>query len=527
MNINELSLEQKIGQVLIAGFPTSDPDDPRLYELMTKHKIGNVIYFLYNVKSKDDVIRLNKRVQQYAMENSGIPAFISVDQEGGMVSRIFYDDAAAPGAMATAATGNSDFAKELGRIFGQELNALGFNLNFAPVLDVNNNPDNPVIGVRSYSDDPKKVAEYACKFIKGMQAEGVIATGKHFPGHGDTAVDSHIDLPCVPHSIDRLKDVELYPFVKAVEAGIDAIMTTHILFPSIEQIHIPATLSKRILTDMLREQMGYKGLIITDCMEMNAIKDHYGTSKSAAKALIAGADLVIISHTIELQAEAVKEIKAAIMSGELKEERLNDAVSRVLNMKQKYSLFDKQLSDKSNLNEVDFDANKRLAADISLKSITLVKDEEHNLPIKKSSQNVFISPESTVLIKAESDGTRLNFSKYAAKHFGGRSITCSISPDEIEIGNILSAVNADDTVVIATYNAGLNHGQAMLLKQLYEKHNNIIMISLRNPYDYNVCPLIKTYVCAYEYTRFSIESVIAVLSGEEKAKGVLPVRGIK
>lgn len=523
MEIDKLSLEQKIGQVLVAGFPTDDPDDPHLLEMMTKLKIGNVIYFSRNARSRDGIIKLNKRVQQYAIENSGIPAFITIDQEGGMVRHIYGGASILPGAMAVAATGNPDYARNIGHICGQELKALGINFNLAPVLDVNNNPSNPVIGVRSYSDNPETAADFACRYIEGIQAEGVIATGKHFPGHGDTAVDSHLDLPCVPHKLDRLQAVELHTFSQAVKAGIDAIMTTHILFPSIEPEHLPATLSKRILTGLLREQMEFDGLIITDCMEMNAIKNHYGTSKSAVAALAAGADLVIVSHTLKLQEESVKEIKEAIENGDLSMERLNDAVLRVLRMKHKAGLFEGCMPDEKRLKAVNWNENQRLADDISHRSITLVKDECSNLPLKQSNRNVFIGPESVILTGAENGGEKLNFAKAAAKYFGGRSITCSVQPDEEEIKEIVSSVNIGDTVVFASYNAGLHHGQGMLLRMLHEKLNNIVVVSLRNPYDYHACPSMNTYLCAYEYTSLSIKSLISVLSGELEPCGVLPV----
>ena len=241
----------------MVGFPSIFYDD-HIEQLVREYKIGNVILFSRNVKDAKQTRDLCVDIQRNVLEHTGIPAFIAIDQEGGMVTRIYKDATYLPGNMAVGATHDPTNARKVAEIAGKELRALGINMNFAPVLDVNNNPLNPVIGVRSYGEDPGKVADFGVSYIKGLQGGGVIATAKHFPGHGDTAVDSHLDLPLVAHGRERLYKVELYPFKKAVENGVDAVMTAHILFPALEGNRLPATLSYNILTNVLRKEFNFK-----------------------------------------------------------------------------------------------------------------------------------------------------------------------------------------------------------------------------------------------------------------------------
>ncbi len=209
-DINKMTLEEKIGQLFMFGFDALEINDHAL-KLIKEYKVGNVILFARNVKSPEQVFKLNQNLQKLAFEEIGIPLFISIDQEGGMVTRLHTGATFFPGAMTTAATGDSNNAYLIGKYMGRELISLGINMNYAPVLDVNNNPKNPVIGVRSYSDNPETVAQFGSAFIQGLQ-ENVIATGKHFPGHGDTHVDSHLALPMVPYDMDRLNKIELVPW---------------------------------------------------------------------------------------------------------------------------------------------------------------------------------------------------------------------------------------------------------------------------------------------------------------------------
>ncbi|MBU1143018.1 MAG: beta-N-acetylhexosaminidase, partial [Firmicutes bacterium] len=274
-DLNKLTLEEKIGQLFMFGFDATDVNDHAI-KLIKEYRIGNVILFARNIKTPEQVFKLNQNLQKLSLKELGIPLFISIDQEGGMVSRITSGATFFPGAMTIAATNDVHNAYLSGKYMGLELINLGINMNFAPVLDVNNNPKNPVIGVRSFSDQPKMVAEYGSAFIKGLQ-ENVIATGKHFPGHGDTHIDSHLALPKVAYGMDRLNPVELVPFKHAIQNGIQAMMSSHIDFPALTENGLPTTLSKKCMTGFLREELGFEGLIVTDGMQMKAIQDNYTT----------------------------------------------------------------------------------------------------------------------------------------------------------------------------------------------------------------------------------------------------------
>lgn len=240
-----------------------------------------------------------------------------------------------PGGMAIAAAGSVEDAYQAALISGRELSAMGINLNYAPVLDVNNNARNPVIGVRSFGESPEKVADYGAATIRGFQDAGVAATAKHFPGHGDTDVDSHLDLPTVRHDRARMDSVELVPFRRAIAEGVDAMMSAHIYFPALEQEKLPVTLSKAVLTGLLREELGFGGIIMTDCMEMNAIAEHYGTVEASVLAIEAGADIVLISHRADRQLAASEAILHAVAEGRISETRIDDSVRRLLALKVK------------------------------------------------------------------------------------------------------------------------------------------------------------------------------------------------
>lgn len=523
VDIKNMTLDEKIGQMLMVGFHSNEYDD-HIDELVSKYKIGNIILFSRNVKEKYQLAKLNRDIQDNVMRNTKIPAFIAIDQEGGMVTRIYKDATYLPGNMAIAATDDKKNAYLIGKIAGEELRALGININFAPVLDVNNNSFNPVIGVRSYGEDPKKVAEFGVNYIKGLQEKEVIATAKHFPGHGDTSVDSHLDLPIVSHNKDRLFNIELYPFINAIKNGIDAIMSAHILFPAFDDKKLPATLSYNILKKLLRDKLRFNGLIMTDCMEMNAIAKYYGTAKAAAMAIQAGADIVLVSHTKDLQIGAFSEIKRAIESGDISLDRIDESVTRILNMKEKYHLFQKSHLDQDKLeNTVGCIEHVEIAKDVSRKSITLVKDELKQIPIRET--NILsISPEPVVLSGIDDRLTeRISFAKACSKRFGGADITIPVNPDDDVINNIMDLTTDKKLIIIGTYNANLNIGQCKLIKSIMKINKNIIVVALRNPYDVMMFRDVPTYICTFEYTPISIESVLDALEGKYIPSGNLPV----
>jgi beta-N-acetylhexosaminidase len=291
--------------------------------------------------------------------------------------------------MVIGATGQASFARKAGRAIALQLKSSGINMDFAPVLDVNNNPLNIVIGVRSFGSDPYLVANMGVAFIKGMQKEGIASCAKHFPGHGDTAADSHLELPVVEHSRERLEKVEIYPFKEAIKAGVDSIMTAHIYVPALEPADgVPATLSSNILTGLLRKELGFEGVIITDCMEMKAIADNFGTVEGAVMAIEAGADIVLISHTIGKQKAAIEETIKAVKKGRITEERISESVLRILKLKRKR--IGSGCPTVTRYERVAKSKEEKIAREISKAGVTLIRNQENLIPLKGSYKKITV-----------------------------------------------------------------------------------------------------------------------------------------
>ncbi len=333
--LKNMSLAEKVGQLFQVGFH-SKTIDKEIEDLIENYHIGGVIYFSRNIENLEQTASLSKNLQELALKNgAAIPLFISVDQEGGKVRRI-KDLTYFPANIEIGATGDKELSRKIAVSTAKELKKLGINVNLAPVLDVNNNPVNPVIGERSFGADPELVAEMGLAYIEGLQSQGIIATAKHFPGHGDTEVDSHFDLPVINHARERLDQVELYPFKKAIEVGVDTIMVGHIHFSALEpETAIPATLSKAVLNDLLREELNFEGVIITDDMEMGAIKNSFGIVEGTVKTIEAGSDIVLISHSYAKQKQAIEALIKAVENGRISEKRIEESLRRIIKLKGK------------------------------------------------------------------------------------------------------------------------------------------------------------------------------------------------
>src|SRR5215470_15002556 len=328
-----MTREEQAGQVLMAGFWGSTPSQ-EIIDLIQRYHVGNIILFSRNVRDARQVFELTRSLQQIAKEaGQRYPLFIAIDQENGIVQRLGEAATILPGNMALGAIGSEEIAYEVARATGRELKTLGINMNLAPVVDVNNNPANPVIGVRSFGEDPQQVARLGAAMVKGYQAAGIISCLKHFPGHGDTAVDSHLALPTIPHTLERLETLELVPFRQGIEAGAESVMIAHVSFPALTQRDaLPATLSPAIIRGLLRKRLGFNGMILSDCMEMKAISETFGTERAAVMALQAGIDLVLVSHHYARQRESIE----ALLAGELSSQAAQQAAERVLKLKAGY-----------------------------------------------------------------------------------------------------------------------------------------------------------------------------------------------
>ena len=522
-------LQQKIGQLMVFGFKGKTAS-PEIKKLIREHHVGGIILFGRNIGTPEEVLKLTTELQQEA-KNAGHthPLLICIDQENGVVRRLGEGSTVFPGAMLLGATDHPENAYAIGVLTGRELKALGINWNLAPVLDVNNNPNNPVIGVRSFGESPEKVSLFGQQAMKGMQDAGVITTLKHFPGHGDTHVDSHLDLPVISHSIERLEKVELKPFVDCINQGADTVMTAHVYFPAIEsEKNVPATLSKKVITGLLREKLGFDGVVTTDCMEMNAISETIGTARGGVEALKAGVDLIMVSHLHTRHFETLKEILTAIESGEITEETVDAAFNRVIRLKEKYLSWDE-----INLNHIEVSPeagsiNHELEAlEVYQQGVTVVKNEGSllPLPLHEDHRVLVVYPENNIRMQVE-DKKYLNLALDEAIREIKPSVQIlqlSNPPTLEEIQNAVLQAKNFDTVVVGTLSVQAGDPQVHLVEALQNAGNQVVVIATRSPYDLAYFSSIPAYICTYEFTYPALKTAAAAIFGQKHVKGKLPV----
>lgn len=523
--IEELTLEQKVGQMFICGFDDITANE-HARALIEQFHVGGIIYFRRNVRSLSQLSALSASLQELAAAGDQPPLFIAIDQEGGMVARIDQDGISRiPGNMALGAAGGEEDAYAASKICARELRSVGVNMNFAPCLDVNNNPRNPVIGVRSFGEDPEAVARLGCAVIRGYQEEAVSATAKHFPGHGDTSVDSHLGRASVPHDRERLNRVELVPFVKAIREGVDAIMTAHVSFPAIEDSGYPATLSRPVLTGLLREEMGFQGLIVTDCLEMHAISKQYGVAEGAVLAILAGADSVLVSHTYAEQAAAVQAVIEAVRTGRIPESRIDASVERILTLKRRQQELHEQLH--ASMSGRSQDEVQQLLFDIAGRSLTLVKDDGQ-LPLRQDVETLVILPELNHATQVDEAWSKSYTLGDALQDYGAsvRELRVGTDMTDEEVERVVKDAGGYKQIIAVTYTSEsrLPCGQQQLVNKLAQlQHISLVVLASRNPYDIEYLQGIRTYLCSYENTPHLMQAAAAALIGKFKPKGKLPV----
>lgn len=334
--IDSMTLEEKVGQLVIVGVDGYENDE-HSKQLMEKYHAGGFILFKKNIQDSAQLLTLLNSLKETNAASNKVPMFLSVDEEGGRVSRLPDEFKKFPSNKVIGQKNDSSLSYQIGNILGRELGSFGFNMDFAPVLDINSNPKNPVIGDRSFGTTAGLVSRLGIETMKGIRAENVISVVKHFPGHGDTSVDSHVGLPRVNHDLKRLESFELVPFKAAIENSVDAIMIAHILLPKLDAEN-PASFSKAVITDLLRTGMNFNGVVITDDFTMGAIEKNYDMGGAAVKSIQAGADIVLVCHGFDKQETVIKALLAAAQTGQISTGRLDESVYRVLELKQRYSL---------------------------------------------------------------------------------------------------------------------------------------------------------------------------------------------
>ncbi|WP_410511143.1 beta-N-acetylhexosaminidase [Paenibacillus sp. BR2-3] len=335
-----MTLEEKIGQMLLVGIDGTSLD-ANAKRMITKDKVGGIILYADNITNLQGMVKLINKLKESNKVNS-VPLFISVDQEGGKVSRMPEEFVSIPSNKVVGGTKNIRLAQTMGKLLGRELAATGYNMNFAPVMDVNSNPKNPIIGDRAFGSTAAAVSGMGLAEMKGLRSEGVIPVIKHFPGHGDTSVDSHLELPVVNKNAEQLAKLEWLPFQAAIQAQAEAVMVAHILFPKIDPDK-PASLSKVIIGKQLRGEMGYQGVVITDDLTMGAIIKHFDLAAAAIDTIKAGSDILLVAHGYDNEKLVYNQILQSVKNGSISESRIDESVYRILSLKSKYDLSDKPL----------------------------------------------------------------------------------------------------------------------------------------------------------------------------------------
>lgn len=338
--IKTMTLEEKVGQLIIAGFE-GRTIPAHAIDLINTYKVGGFILFSGNIGNKEQTLELLNNLKLENLNNE-IPLFLSIDEEGGKVTRLPESYVKIPEAMKFGNKDDKEISYKLGEILANRVKSLGFNIDFAPILDIYSNPKNIVIGNRAYGNTVEKVVNNGIEVMKGIRSIGIIPAVKHFPGHGDTLLDSHIDLPRVNKSLEELKSLELIPFYKAIEDEAEMIMIAHIIYTELDN-HFPASMSEIIIGDLLRKQMGYKGVIVSDDMTMGAIIKNYGLEDGALEFIKSGGDLALICHGDENPILAIEKIIDSVNRGEIREEEIDEKVYRILNLKRSYDLQDKTI----------------------------------------------------------------------------------------------------------------------------------------------------------------------------------------
>jgi len=547
--LKKMSVEEKVGQLVQIGinarFINQDSDFFQdLKRQVTQNKLGGIVFFgapMY------ETVHLANRMQ----ENAEIPLLIALDAETGIGMR-FQDAANFPWNMAVAATGNTDYAYKMGVITGREAKAMGIMQVYAPVLDVNNNADNPVINVRSYGEDPEMVARFGAAFVQGVQSQGVIATGKHFPGHGDTDVDSHRGLPVINVSRERLNKIELVPFKRAIEAGIGSIMVAHIGMPQIdpteikplpnairtdtdeevisENATVPATLSPKIQTEILRQQLGFKGLIVTDAMSMSGLTLYVSQEEAGVQAVLAGSDLLEKPADVDAMIRGLRE---AAKSGRISQTRLDESVRKILAWKHELGLFNQKITPIDQMDKIiSGKETHALAEEIANKAVTLVRNDENLIPLSKDKKvfvlgisNGFDGDQTSVALTRFLRENNVKFSSVILQENSSPQLIAK-ARDEAAKADVVIAAMYGRVRSGAKNSVGLPDSGVDILRDLLEKDKKVIGVSFGNPYILQSFPNLKTYIVAYgdmtTLQRASIRSIFGMLEPNGKLPISLP-----
>lgn len=342
--VMNMSLDEKIGQLFIVGFDGNTSLSENDISLIKDFKVGGLIFFRRNITTANQTVDLINKIKTINSENGNVPLFLSLDQEGGLVTRLPEEITKFHKASIIGEKNDEEYAYDIAKLMGSIIYSMGFNMNFAPVLDIYTNPNNEVIGSRAFSSDKEIVSKLGVATIKGFKDSNIIAVGKHYPGHGDTSEDSHYELPVLEHDYERVRNIELYPFEQAINNGLDAVLVSHLLYEKIDSENI-ATLSRIFLYEILRKELGFRGIVITDDMIMKGLTDTESISEASLKALKAGVDILLIGSGYENISNSIQRIKQAVFDGEIHEFEIDRKVYNILRVKRDYMINNNEISE--------------------------------------------------------------------------------------------------------------------------------------------------------------------------------------
>ncbi|GAA2586474.1 MULTISPECIES: glycoside hydrolase family 3 protein [Streptomyces] len=540
--ISRMSIEAKIGQLFVPYFYGTSATSPSrldqernlrelgvrtVAELIAKYHVGGVIYFsgwANNIQDPRQVADLSNGVQRASLAlPTPVPSLISIDQEHGANVRIGSGATQLPGAMALGAGRSLADARTAGRISGTELAALGIHQNFAPVADVNVNPANPIINVRSFGADAREVGRMVAAQVTGYQQVGVVACAKHFPGHGDTGQDSHTGLPVITHTREEWERVDAPPFRAAIAAGVDSIMTAHLQVPALDPSNDPATLSPAILQGVLRGELGFDGVIVTDALNMQGVRTKYGDDRVPVLALKAGADQLLFPPDIDV---AYNGVLAAVRGGEITEDRLDESVLRILRIKDKAGLFSgSPFTSRKEVDRVVGARGHRLAAArIAERTTTLLVNEDEALPLRRRQRKLLVVGASPAF---PTDDTRTTVPELAEAFdelgYSTTHLATGRAPDAAKIDEAVAAARGRDAVVVTTDNVGATSAQRTLVSRLLATGVPVVHLAVRNPYDIAHLGDVPASLASYCWTEVELRAAARVIAGRVDPRGRLPV----
>ncbi|WP_243726544.1 glycoside hydrolase family 3 protein [Actinocrispum wychmicini] len=534
--LRHMTLEEKVGQLFVATVwgKSADEVNPanRVYgvdtptQVVQRYHVGGVIYFnnpsTDNVDDPTQLAHFSNGLQRAALSSGAhIPLTLSIDQEGGNVTRIVAPATEYPSSMAVGATRSTQAATRLATINARELRAMGINQNFAPDSDVNSNPINPIIGVRSFAGDPDLASRMVSAEVKGYQQGGwlpdtVSSAAKHFPGHGDAATDSHTGFPVISRTVEQWRQIDLPPFKAAIAAGVDSIMTAHIQVPSLDPSGEPATLSKPIMTGLLRDELKYDGVVVTDSLGMAGVRQMHPDKEIPVLALEAGVDQMLMPPDLNITITGVLE---AVHSGRLTEQRIDQSVTRILKMKfNRGILFNPLVNERAVAYRVGTPESLRQIQDISDRSVTVLRNDAGLLPVRTKPARILVTGWDNPAfpgLPAEPVAT-------LAKAVGGTAIATGGAPSAAQIGQAVAAANGSDLVIVLTNGLRTSASQTSLVNRLVATGKPVVAVAAQVPYDPAFAD-VPTWITTYAWRDMSMASLAKVIFGQISPRGKLPV----